>query len=49
VTEPGEIGPPEQSMVLQRAMDLISERLGIDAKGLAGMERWSMDVFISLH
>jgi hypothetical protein len=43
-----EIGPPDQPMVLQRAMDLMSERLGIDATRLAGMERWPMDVFTSI-
>jgi Zn-dependent peptidase ImmA (M78 family)/DNA-binding XRE family transcriptional regulator len=48
VREPGEIGPPEQPMVLERAMELMSEKLGIDAEGIAGMERWSMDVFTSI-
>jgi Zn-dependent peptidase ImmA (M78 family)/DNA-binding XRE family transcriptional regulator len=48
VSEPGEIGPPEEPMVLQRAMDLMSDRLGISAEGIAGMERWSMEVFTSI-
>jgi hypothetical protein len=44
-----EIGPPDQPMVLQRAMELMSERLGIDATGPAHMEQRPMDVFTSIR
>jgi Zn-dependent peptidase ImmA (M78 family)/transcriptional regulator with XRE-family HTH domain len=48
VHEPGDIGPPEQPMLLQRALGLMSQRLGIDAAHLAGEARWSADVFASI-
>ncbi|PZR88232.1 MAG: XRE family transcriptional regulator [Candidatus Nephthysia bennettiae] len=46
--EPGELGPPEQPMVIQRALDLLSSQLGIDAASLADQERLPPDTLASL-
>jgi hypothetical protein len=46
--EPGDLGPPEQPMVLQRALELLSSRLGIDPARLADEERLPLDTLTSL-
>ncbi len=46
--EPGDLGPPEQPVVLQRALDLLASRLGIDPVSLADAERLSLDTLTSL-
>jgi hypothetical protein len=46
--EPGDLGPPEQPVVLQRALDLLASRLGIDPASLADAERLSPDTLTSL-
>jgi hypothetical protein len=47
-SEPGDLGPAEQPMVLQRAMDLLSSGLGIDASVLAGAVRLPLEIMASL-
>jgi Zn-dependent peptidase ImmA (M78 family) len=47
-SEPGDLGPAEQPMVLQRAMDLLSSGLGIDAAALAGAVRLPPEIMASL-
>jgi hypothetical protein len=46
--EPGDLGPPEQPVVLERALDLLASRLGIDPASLADTERLSLDTLSSL-
>jgi Zn-dependent peptidase ImmA (M78 family) len=46
--EPGDLGPPEQLMVLQRALDLMASRLRIDPASIAEEERLSLDTLTSL-
>ncbi len=48
VQEPGEPGPPEQPMVLQRALELLSSRLGIDPIRLADEERLPLNTLNAL-
>jgi Zn-dependent peptidase ImmA (M78 family)/transcriptional regulator with XRE-family HTH domain len=48
VTEPGDLGPAEQPMVLQRAMNLLSSGLGIDAAALAAAVRLPLAIMASL-
>ncbi len=47
-SEPGDLGPAEQPMVLQRAMDLLSSRLGIDAGALAASVRLPLEILASI-
>jgi len=47
-SEPGELGAAEQPVVLRRAIELMSENLGIDDARLAGMERWGMETWESI-
>ncbi len=46
--EPGDLGPPEQPVVLQRALELLSSRLGIEPANLADAERLPLDILTAL-
>jgi Zn-dependent peptidase ImmA (M78 family)/transcriptional regulator with XRE-family HTH domain len=46
--EPGDIGPPEQPVVLQRALDLLSSKLGIDLTGIASGDHLPIEVLASV-